>query len=77
MNAQCVLKIQQDIGSFSDYIWSFVNYDYQSIQNNFTSTDNISAETDISKAMSKAFRRRGFKLVDPRFAMPLCKPQDL
>lgn len=70
MNAQCVLKIQQDIGSFSDYIWSFVNYDYQSIQNNFKSTDNI------SKAMSKAFRRRGFKLVDPRFAMPLCKPQD-
>jgi DNA-3-methyladenine glycosylase I len=60
-NAQRVLEVQAELGSFSDYLWSFVGG--QTIRNHWESLSQIPAETDISKAMSKDLKKRGFKFV--------------
>jgi DNA-3-methyladenine glycosylase I len=60
-NAQRVLAVQAELGSFSDYLWSFVGG--QTIHNQWESLAHIPAETDISRAMSKDLKRRGFKFV--------------
>ncbi len=60
-NAQQFQKVQQECGSFSDYIWSFVGN--EPIQNNWNSLHQIPPETEISKQMSKDLKKRGFKFV--------------
>lgn len=60
-NAQQFLKVQQEFGSFSDYIWAFVGG--QPIQNTWGNLREISPETEISKLMSKDLKKRGFKFV--------------
>ena len=52
------LKIQEERGSFSDYIWSFAGY--KVMDNECHAIDDIPVETEISKAMSKDLKRRGF-----------------
>ena len=60
-NAKIFLKIQKEFGSFSKYIWSFVNY--KPIQNKFKDLSEIPAKTEISDLMSKDMKKRGFKFV--------------
>jgi DNA-3-methyladenine glycosylase I len=60
-NARRVLEVQAALGSFSDYLWSFVGG--QTIHNHWESLSQIPAETEISKAMSKDLKKRGFKFV--------------
>jgi DNA-3-methyladenine glycosylase I len=60
-NAQRVLAVQAELGSFSDYLWGFVGG--QTIHNRWESLSQIPPETDISKAMSKDLKKRGFKFV--------------
>lgn len=60
-NAQRVLEVQAELGSFSDYLWSFVGG--QTIHNQWEALAQIPPETDISKAMSKDLKQRGFKFV--------------
>lgn len=60
-NAQAYLKIEEELGSFSDYLWGFVNgkvihYSHKN-QNEAITT---SPESD---AMSKDLKKRGFKFV--------------
>ena len=62
-NAQAFLKIQQEFGSFADYQWRFV--DGQPIQNNFTSLEQVPAQTDISQALSRDLKKRGFTFLGP------------
>ena len=62
-NARCVLDIQEEIGSLDIYLWSFV--DGKPIQNRFKRMQEVPAETDISKRMSKELKRRGFRFVGP------------
>ncbi len=62
-NARCVLEIQEEIGSLDIYLWSFV--DGKPIQNRFKRMQEVPAETDISKRMSKELKRRGFRFVGP------------
>lgn len=62
-NAQAFLKIQQLKGSFSTYIWSFVNG--KPIQNQFTSEQEIPAFTALSETISNDLKRNGFKFVGP------------
>ncbi|NOQ36242.1 MAG: DNA-3-methyladenine glycosylase I [Methylococcaceae bacterium] len=61
VNAQAFLKIQQQYGSFDAYIWSFV--DGKTIHNHYQSLAEVPASTDISKAMSKDLKKKGFKFV--------------
>ena len=63
LNAKAYLKIQEELGSFSNYIWSFA--DHKVIHNSFKSLEDIPGETPISKAMSKDLKTRGFKFVGP------------
>jgi len=58
-NAQAFIKIQEEFGSFSEYIWSFVNH--EPIQNAVKIYKEAPATTAISDALSKDLKKRGFK----------------
>lgn len=60
-NAKQFLKIQKEFGSFDKYIWGFVNG--KTIHNKWKSKADVPAETDISKAISKDLKKRGFNFV--------------
>ncbi len=60
-NAQLFLEIQREYGSFSNYIWSFV--DGEPIVNSFTTRAEVPATTELSDSISKALKKRGFKFV--------------
>ena len=60
--AKAWLDIEAEQG-FSNFLWDFVGG--APVQNAFTSLSNTPTETDISKAMSKALKARGFKFCGP------------
>ena len=60
-NAVSFQKIQNEFGSFSNYIWAFV--DGKPIQNKFHSKDHVPANTQLSDVISKDLKKRGFKFV--------------
>lgn len=60
-NAQRFMEIQQEFGTFSKYIWSFVGH--QPIVNAFESIKEVPATTEISDALSKDLKKRGFKFL--------------
>ena len=60
-NAQAFIKIQEEFGSFSDYIWKFT--DGKPIKNSFKSLNEIPANTPLSDTISKDLKKRGFKFV--------------
>lgn len=62
-NAKAFLKIQQEYGSFDQYLWSFVNG--TPIQNHFKKLSAVPAETPLSKQISKDLKKRGFRFVGP------------
>lgn len=60
-NAQAFLKVQEEFGSFSTYIWGFV--EGKPIKNQFENMDQIPANTELSDTISKDLKKRGFKFV--------------
>lgn len=68
-NAQAFLRVQEEFGSFSQYLWSFVGGSPK--QNRWKTLDEIPAETEESKAMSKELRKRGFRFVGPTICYAL------
>lgn len=60
-NAQAFIKIQEEFGSFSTYIWGFV--DEKPIKNSFKDYRNAPANTELSGQISKDLKKRGFKFV--------------
>jgi DNA-3-methyladenine glycosylase I len=60
-NAKAFLAVQKEFGSFSDYIWGFV--DGKPIQNRFIRDSDIPATSPESDALSKDLKKRGFKFV--------------
>ncbi|MCH4889899.1 DNA-3-methyladenine glycosylase I [Acidaminobacter sp. JC074] len=62
-NAKGILKIQEEYGSFSHYLWSYV--DHEPILNAFKNADQVPAETELSKKISKDLKKRGFSFVGP------------
>ncbi len=62
-NAQAYLDILEKEGSFSTFLWQFV--DGKPIQNSWQSMDELPAKTAVSEAMSKALKKRGFSFVGP------------
>ena len=61
INAIAFMKLQKEFGTFSKYIWDFV--DGKPIQNNFTSMSEMPANTPLSDKISKDLKSRGFKFV--------------
>ena len=60
-NAIAFIEVQKEFGSFSQYIWSFTNG--KPIDNKPQTVKNIPATSEISDAISKDLKKRGFKFV--------------
>lgn len=60
-NAQAYMKVQEEFGSFSKYIWNFV--DGKPIKNQFKKREEVPATTPLSDSISKDLKKRGFKFV--------------
>lgn len=60
-NAKAFIKVQEEFGSFSKYIWGFV--DGTPIQNHFKSLTEVPGSTPLSDLISKDLKKRGFKFV--------------
>ena len=60
-NAKRFLEVQQEFGSFDQYIWSFV--DFKPIVNHFETLADLPARTELSDKISKDMKKRGFKFV--------------
>lgn len=60
-NAQAFIKIQEEFGSFSKYIWAFT--DAKPITNHPKTLKDVPATTSLSDAISKDLKKRGFKFV--------------
>ena len=62
-NAQRVLEIQEEFGSLAGFLWGLVGGARQ--LNAWESLDEIPAQTEVSRAMSKELKKRGFGFVGP------------
>lgn len=60
-NARAFLAIQQEFGSFDKYIWDFVGG--SPIVNKFKSHRDYPTRTELSDAISKDLKKRGFRFV--------------
>ena len=60
-NAQAFLRVQDEFGSFSSYIWAFVGG--QPIKNKLEDYKEGPATTALSDTISKDLKKRGFKFV--------------
>ena len=62
-NAQAFLQVQKNYGSFSTYIWDFVNG--KPLQSELKHYNSAPASTELSIAISKDLKKKGFKFVGP------------
>ena len=62
-NAQAVLSIQKEWGSFADFLWSFT--DGKPVHNNWETDGQIPAQSPLSVQLSKELKKRRFKFVGP------------
>jgi DNA-3-methyladenine glycosylase I len=60
-NAILFIETQEEFGSFSKYIWAFVND--TPIKNNFKDYKTAPGNTPLSDIISKDLKKRGFKFV--------------
>ena len=60
-NAKAFLAIQNEFGTFCDYIWDFV--DGKPMQNKFRKDSEVPATSPESDALSKDLKKRGFRFV--------------
>jgi DNA-3-methyladenine glycosylase I len=60
-NAKAFLIVQEEFGSFDDYVWRFVGG--KPIQNRRVTMKDIPATSPDSDALSKDLKKRGFKFV--------------
>ena len=62
-NAKSYLKLIEEKGNFSEFLWSFVKH--SQITNYWESWDKTPAKTKDSEKMSKELKSRGFQFVGP------------
>ena len=62
-NARSFLSVQQEFGSFDNYIWQFVGG--RTLRNAWNTAGELPAQTDTSAGMSSDLKKRGFKFVGP------------
>ena len=60
-NAQRFLEVQEEFGSFDNYIWSFVNN--KPVINSWKKDSEIPSKTELSDKISFDLKKRGFKFV--------------
>jgi DNA-3-methyladenine glycosylase I len=62
-NAQRFITIREKHGTFSQYIWNFV--EGKPLQNSFKTLEEIPVKTPLSEKISKDLKQNGFQLVGP------------
>ena len=62
-NARAVLALGSESAGLVDFVWSFVGG--RPIQNHWPRAGLVPAETDMSRALSRALKARGFRFVGP------------
>jgi DNA-3-methyladenine glycosylase I len=60
-NARSFINIQEEFGSFDAYIWQFT--EGKPIRNHWKTLQHIPARTELSDAMSRELKKRGFSFV--------------
>jgi DNA-3-methyladenine glycosylase I len=60
-NARAFIEIQKEFGTFSKYIWAFVNK--KPVLNQWAALNEIPAKTEVSDKLSADLKKRGFKFV--------------
>ncbi|MEO8649275.1 MAG: DNA-3-methyladenine glycosylase I [Acidobacteriota bacterium] len=60
-NAKAFLQVQKEFGSFDKYVWGFVGG--KPIVGKRRLSGDVPAKTEVSDALSKDLRKRGFKFV--------------
>jgi len=61
VNAKCFLALQEEFGSFARYAWGFVGG--RPVVNRRRGLRDVPARTEVSDALSKDLKKRGFKFV--------------
>jgi len=61
VNAKCFLALQEEFGSFARYAWGFVGG--RPVVKRRRSLRDVPARTEVSDALSKDLKKRGFKFV--------------
>lgn len=74
-SARGVLALHDAGTTLVDHLWSFVGG--APIVNRFTSLEQVPAETELSRAMSRDLRRRGFRFVGPTICYALMQSAGL
>jgi DNA-3-methyladenine glycosylase I len=59
-NAKLFIGIQKEFGSFADYMWGFMPGE-EPIHNRIRSSADVPVRTEISDAISRDMKKRGFK----------------
>jgi DNA-3-methyladenine glycosylase I len=59
-NAKLFIALQQEFGSFAAYMWGFLP-DKKPVMNHINGPADIPARSDLSDAISKDMKKRGFK----------------
>ncbi|MFR7590550.1 MAG: DNA-3-methyladenine glycosylase I [Longibaculum sp.] len=62
-NAKVFLQVQQEFGSFNQYIWSYV--DFKPIQHHYSSSQDVPSFDELSQRISCDLKKHGFKFVGP------------
>ncbi len=62
-NARRFIEVQSEFGTFTEYIWGFV--DGKPVVNRWKSMGEIPAKTELAEKLSKDLKQRGFKFVGP------------
>jgi DNA-3-methyladenine glycosylase I len=74
-NARATLALRDAGTTLVDHLWSFV--DGVPVVNRFGGIGEIPAETDVSRAMSRDLRKRGFRFVGPTILYALMQSAGL
>lgn len=62
-NARATLGLYESGTTLSEFVWSFV--EHTPIVNNHKALKDLPTQTDVSKALSKALKKKGFRFVGP------------
>ncbi|KAF5751991.1 hypothetical protein HS088_TW02G01010 [Tripterygium wilfordii] len=62
-NAKCIVKVMREFGSFSGYMWGFVNY--KPTLNRYKYPRNVPLRSPKAEAISRDLLKRGFRFVGP------------
>ena len=61
INAQAFMRVQEEYGSFREYLWQFVNH--QPVINHWQTAEEVPASTPLSDLISKDLKKKGFKFI--------------